>query len=196
MTEEEQTEPVEPSITEPTEAAESQTTESDTGNAEAKPEAIGEDFKFALPEGQEFDEKNLEDLRSFVISEKMTKESAQSLFDYMLNNRNKFDEKQKAEREKAIEENRKEIKADPDLGGANYAKIQKAVDSIALKYGGQDFKEKVAEAGLKDNILFVRFMFNLNSSLSEDAVLTTSQGSGSGPRELTEKQLADKFINN
>lgn len=191
MTEELTTEPVEPSITEPTESV-----EPSTPPREPDLNLVGNDFEFTVPDGQEVDKKNIEDLRGFVIKEKMTKESAQSLFDYMLNSRSKFEEYQKTEVEKTVEENRKEIKADPDFGGANYEKIQKAADFISLKYGGQDFKEQVVSAGLKDNIHFVRFMFNLNSSLSEDAVLTTSQSSAAGGARLTEKQLADKFIKN
>jgi hypothetical protein len=200
MPEEETTETTETSntetaATETTQTEEKTTTTAEKETQETAPDFADKNFEFALPEGQKVDEKAVSGLKDFVIEKKMTKEAAQSIFDYMLNARNEFDANAKIERDKEIEANRKEIKTDSELGGANYESVQKAIDKITLKFGGQEFKDAVINAGLKDNPLFVRFVRNIDVVLSEDKVLTTSQGSAPGERQLTEKQIADKFIN-
>lgn len=154
------------------------------------------DFEFAVEEGVEIDADSLAGLKNFSIEHNLSKDSAQALLDHLISARSKAMEAQKAANEKAIAEAVKKIKADPDIGGSKYDEIQSAADRITLKYGGSDFQKAVSDGGLKSEPMFLRFIRNLNSSLTEDEVISTSQTRKSGPKEKTFEEYAKEFINN
>jgi hypothetical protein len=161
---------------------------------EPKIDLVGEDFEFAVEEDVEVDADSLAGLKSFAIENKLSKDVTQSLLGHLISARSKAQEAQKSANEAAIAEAVKKIKADPDIGGSNYDKVQKAVDSIALKYGGEDFRKAVEAGGLKNEVLFLRFIRNLNSVLTEDETITTSQTKVSSDRPLTREEEAERFF--
>jgi hypothetical protein len=158
----------------------------------AKPDLVDDKFEFATPEDSKVDAESLKDFKAFVIEKSFTRETAQNVFDYMLQARTKFREAQEAATQAALEENIKTIKADPEIGGANYETVQKAVDKIALRYGGEDFKTAVNNFGFKNDPLFLRFINNLNSVLSEDKVITQSHSDENSNLPTSYEQLANK----
>lgn len=129
-----------------------------------------------------------------MAEEKMPKESAQKMFNHLIEMRDKALSLQKESDEAAKKKFEAEIKADPEIGGTNYEAVQKAVDSISLKFGGADFQKAVTEANLKSDPGFLRFIRNLNMVLTEDTVRTTSQASGSSDRPETEEELSKRFF--
>ena len=154
---------------------------------------VDEKFEFAIPEGTEVDQESLKSFKEFSVDQKLPAETAQTVLDYLFDSKAKSEAFQKEAREQAIKDNQKTIKEDPEIGGEHYKTVQEAVDRIALKYGGQDFKDQVVDAGLKDDPMFLRFMRNLNVILSEDRVLSTAQVVGNPP-EKTYEQLAEEMF--
>ena len=155
---------------------------------------VGEEFEFSIAEGAEVDKESLAELKKFFVDKKMTKDTAQATLDHLLASRAKSQEAQKEINEKAVAEEIKKIKADPAIGGSNYETVQSAAEAITLKYGGEDFRKSVVEGGLKNDFQFLRFIRNLNSVLTEDKTITTSQAKESLDRPLTREEEANKFF--
>ena len=188
----EPTESVEPSITESTEPVEKTQTPEPTPEP-SEPTLVDEKFEFALPEGVDVDQESLKAFKEFSVDKQLPAETAQTVLDYLLDSKVKSERSQKEARDQAVKDNQKIIKDDPELGGEHYNTVQEAVDRITLKYGGQDFKDQVVNAGLKNDPSFLRFMRNLNVVLSEDRVLSTAQALGNPP-EKTYEQIADEMF--
>jgi hypothetical protein len=191
---EQETESTETSATESEESTTEQTT--DTNDSQPTMVLVDESFEFNVADDVDVDKESLDGFKVFSIENKLPAQTAQSVLDFLINSRSQSAENQKSANAKTIEENIKSIKADPNIGGVNYDKVQSAVDNITLKYGGEDFKSKVIGAGLKNDPAFLRFINNLNSVLTEDSALTTSQTKDSTPVEETYEQMADNFFKN
>lgn len=151
---------------------------------------VNDEFEFSVPENMEVDTEAVKGLKSFASENKMPQEMAQKTLDYLLDRQNKASETHK----EAIEKEIQEIKKDPDVGGSNYEKAQKAVDKVALNYGGADFQKAINDAGFKNDLGFVRFMNNLSKVLSEQPVKNTSQTKGVSDRPKTPEEEADEFF--
>lgn len=163
---------------------------------EEQPDLVDDKFEFVIPEGLETNESTIKDLKEFMVKNAMTKETAQAFFDHAVESQKKAAETQKAAQEEFIANAKKEIKADPDIGGANYDKVQKAFDKITLRYGGEDFKKQVNDAGLKNDAIFLRFINNLNTVLSEDKVIVSNQSKSAGDKQKTYKEMANTMFPN
>ena len=191
---EETSESTETSATESEETQEK--TESTSLEQQEKTESstsVDENFEPTVPEGIEIDKDSLEGYKTFAKDKGLTKETAQTVFDFMLDSRTKFDTAQKEKRASTVAKNVELIKADPEIGGQNYTTVQNAVDSITLKYGGQDFKQQINDAGFKSEPSFLRFMSNLNKVLTEDKVVTQNPTPSGSPLEKTYEQIAEQF---
>ena len=161
---------------------------------EASPEAeialVDDKFEFNVPENTEVDADVLKNFKDFAIEKGMSQDAAQSVLDYSL----KTQADQKAAREEAVNKAIKDIKADPELGGSNYDKVQKAIGRVTMHYGGEDFKKIVFENGLNHDASFARFIKNLSDVLSEQPVKTTSQTKGISNRPKTPQEEASDFF--
>lgn len=155
---------------------------------------VDEKFEFELPEKAEVNKDALKEFKNFFIERKMSVETAQAVLNHLLSSQSKAVEIQSQANQKAIDDAVKEIKADPDIGGPNYDKIQAAVDKITVKYGGSDFQKNVQDSELKNDAAFLRFIRNLDFVLSEDKVVTTAQTLGSLDRPMTPTEEAKNFF--
>ena len=178
------------------------TSNTDGGNEPAEPaepaveptiELVDNDFNFDTPEGfdVEAEADTLAGLKEFAVDSELPKKTAQSLFDKLLSLRESQNEVNERKRQEAIEAGKKEIKKDPYIGGAKYEETQKAADNILLKYGGADFHKSLVEHGMKNDPAFMRFIGHLNSVLSEDSVVTTSQSRETPNEGLTRVEEAE-----
>lgn len=157
-------------------------------------DVVDEAFEPVVPENIEIDKESLSGFKTFALEKGLTKTNAQSFLDFMIASREKHTKDQETATAEAIAKNLETIKADPVIGGINFEKVQKAVDSLTLKYGGEDFKNQINTYGFKNDPSFLRFISNLNNSLTEDKVITPNHDTSGGDRKPSYEKTAEEWF--
>ena len=151
-------------------------------------------FEAVIPEGAEIDKESLASYQEMIGQNKISPEHAQAVLDYLFDSQKKSAASQKSLTESSIKDSQKLIKADPDVGGTNYDKVIKSVDQLALRFGGEDFKKQINEHGFKNDLPFLRFINNIQSVLTEDKILNTSQSETGKRKDMSYKQVSEKMF--
>lgn len=128
---------------------------------------------FTLPKDVTIDQTKLADIKSEFAKAKLTQDQAQSLVDRHVAGLKANQEANIAAFTKLQEEWIGKVKADPQIGGANFDSktvpaIAKAIDTFCTDDASRkEFREAVSLTGIGNHPAYVRFMARLGSSLME-----------------------------
>lgn len=159
--------------------------------AEAKADAPGqpatpvEYTDFTVPDGVEMDADVLNDFKGIARDLGISQEAAQKLIDLQ----SSMETKRSAAAEQAQAAQKQQwadqVKADPELGGANLSKtVETAVKAIE-QYGTPELRDLLSETGLGNHPLMVKFCHAIGKAMSEDnLVMGGSQATKLSPEEI------------
>ncbi|WP_454911126.1 hypothetical protein [Stutzerimonas chloritidismutans] len=161
--------------------------------AEAPAEAPGqpapavEYTDFAVPEGMEMDAEVLANFKGIAKELGIPQEAAQKLIDLQAS----LETKRSAAAEQAQAAQKQQwadqIKADPELGGANFDKTVETAVKAVEKYGTPELRTLLNETGLGNNPLMVKFCHAIGKALSEDGLVM------GGTQSAREMSIVDAF---
>jgi len=137
-------------------------TETDTDNDEYS--------EFTLPEGvtQEDVDPLIQSLTPIFDEMGLSQEEAQQLLDFQLDQKQKDSQRQSDEWSAQKKQWDETIKADKDLGGANFEKSKGLVDSALNKLGSPELRGILNDSGLIQEPTVFRFLHKLGTLTQED----------------------------
>lgn len=78
------------------------------------------------------------------------------------------------------------LKADPDLGGAQFVQNVELAKRAAERFGGKEFREALEASGYGNHPLMVKTFVAIGKAMAEDRLAVGANGAGGG-RSLEEK---------
>lgn len=146
--------------------------------AKAKPEGAPEKYTdFTAPEGMTLDTEGVTALQTFAKENNLSQANAQKLVDLAVKNAQTNAANQAKQWADARTTWVAEIKADKEVGGANFpASVALAQKAIA-QFGSPELN-KVMESGYGDNPAMFKFCVAIGKRLGEDKVVNGTTGSG------------------
>ena len=161
--------------------------------AEAPAEAPGqpapavEYTDFAVPEGMEMDAEVLTNFKGIAKELGIPQEAAQKLIDLQAS----LETKRSAAAEQAQAAQKQQwadqIKADPELGGANFDKTVETAVKAVEKYGTPELRSLLNETGIGNHPELVKFCHRIGKALSEDGLVM------GGTQSAREMSIVDAF---
>lgn len=159
--------------------------------AEVKADAPGqpatpvEYTDFAVPEGVEMDAEVLDNFKGIAKELGIPQEAAQKLIDLQAS----LETKRSAAAEQAQAAQKQQwadqVKADPELGGANFDKTVETAIKAVEQYGTPELRDLLSETGLGNHPLMVQFCHRIGKAMSEDnLVMGGSQATKLSPEEI------------
>lgn len=135
------------------------------------------DLKFA--EG--FDPAVAESLKAAVAELGLEGEKGQKFVDLQIARQAKAAAEQAEAAKKVQTEWVEALKADKEVGGADFEANQKTAARAVEKFGGAEFKALLDRTGLGNHPDFARFCVRVGKAMAEDSVAGASGGAGSAP---------------
>lgn len=171
-------------------ATEGQTTEATTtaeaGKTEgeqAKPQGAPEKYEFKAAEGQEFDPKVLEAFSEVAKELNLPQEAAQKVID-------KIAPELAAKQERVLTEARTQwvaqVKADPEIGGADVADKIALANKAFTDFGTPELRKLLDETGIGDHPEMIRWAHRVGKAISEDGFVA---GKGAKATETTAQRM-------
>jgi len=156
-----------------------------SAEAPGQPAPAVEYTDFAVPDGMEMDAEVLTNFKGIAKELGIPQEAAQKLIDLQASMETK--RSAAAERAQAAQKQQwaDQVKADPELGGANLSKtVETAVKAIE-QYAPPELRELLSETGLGNHPLIVKFCHAIGKAMSEDTlVMGGSQATKLSPEEI------------
>jgi len=132
--------------------------------------AVGE-YVYTPPEGFTIDETELNEFTEYAKSKGISPEVYKELIDkhasIITTISEKTEEARKAEAKAQSSEWLKELKADPELGGADFGKNMSYARKAMDTFGGEPFKQTLIDAGLGNNPTVIKALYNIGKAVSE-----------------------------
>lgn len=156
-----------------------------TAEAPGQPATPVEYTDFAVPEGMEMDAEVLTSFKGIASELGIPQEAAQKLIDLQASMETKrsaaAEQAQAAQKQQWADQ----VKADPELGGANFNKtVETAVKAIE-QHGTPELRDLLSETGLGNHPLMVQFCHRIGKAMSEDnLVMGGSQATKLSPEEI------------
>ena len=138
------------------------------------------EFKYELPEGYALTEEKQKEYIEMAKAQGVKPEQLQSFV-------NKHIEAQTSQIEnykEIVKGWEGEIKADPVLGGDNFAATKKNVNNACSIDGGKEFREVLASTGLISNPAVVKYLNKLGTMINNDGLVTGGQSKDNATQEI------------
>ncbi|KEJ93332.1 hypothetical protein [Synergistes jonesii] len=139
-----------------------------------------EKYELTMPEGWTLDEEGLAELTPIMRGLKATNEQAQAVADLYI-------KRLSAAREAQLEADRvqlaaweKEIREDPEIGGAELKENLATVSRVLAKYAGPEFVAYLDRSNLGNYPPFVKAMVKMAKDLSDDRFIPGGRGGSGG----------------
>lgn len=133
-----------------------------------------ESYDLTAPEGSQFDDETLGELKALAKESKMPKEQAQKLADLGVKAVQKYHERMTAQYEQQQQQWVNDSRADKEFGGdklnQNLAVAKRALDT----FGTPELTKLLNESGLGNHPEVIRYNFRVAQALSEDRVVPGS----------------------
>lgn len=142
-----------------------------TDDAEYDAEKAYSEFKYELPEGYSLTEEKQKEFIDMAKAQGVKPEQLQVFV-------NKHIEAQDAgvnSYKEMVKGWENEVKADPNLGGENFAATKKNVNSACSIDGGKEFRDVLASTGLISNPAVVKYLNKLGTMINSDNLVQGGQ---------------------
>lgn len=158
-----------------------------TAEAPGQPATPVEYTDFAVPDGMEMDAEVLTNFKGIAKELGIPQEAAQKLIDLQAS----LETKRSAAAEQAQAAQKQQwadqVKADPELGGANFDKTVETAIKAVEKYGTPELRDLLSETGMGNHPLMVKFCHAIGKALSEDGLVM------GGTQSAREMSIVDAF---
>lgn len=142
----------------------------------AKPETA--ELELKLPDGVEADPELLKGFKALAQENKVPAQAAQGLVDLFVKAQQAQAEKLRSTWETQQSQWAESLKADKEIGGAQY-EANKAVANKALsKFGSPALVNALVQSGLANHPDMVRFVVKVGKAMAEDSTAGTTGGPG------------------
>ncbi len=135
------------------------------------------DLKFA----DGFDPAAAESLKAAVADLGLEGEKGQKFVDLQIARQAKAAAEQAEAAKKVQTEWVEALKADKEVGGADFEANQQTAARAVEKFGGAEFKALLDRTGLGNHPDFARFCVRVGKAMADDSVAGASGGAGSAP---------------
>ncbi len=163
---------------------------------DGKPEGekpVETDIELKFPEGFTPDEEMMKEFVPLAKELKLDSKGAQRVADLGLKMVQRQNEAALAAFQKQRQDWAKEVRADKELGGANFDKTVSLARATMKEFGGPDLGKQLVELGLDNHPALVRFFANVGKALSEDTVSGATAGAGKGALSDEERALRMRY---
>lgn len=153
---------------------------------EAKP-ATPEKYELKQPEGSPIDSQALEETAAFSRELGLTNEQAQKLVD---RDHQLLTSYVAAQQQALIERSQTqwvdEIKADKEIGGADFNRNAELARRAMAKFGSDSLKQALNESGLGSHPELVRAFVRIGKAMAEDTLAPAAGSPAAKPKSLAE----------
>lgn len=136
---------------------------------EATPQAAPVEYALTLPQDSFLEPSAVERVTAFAKAEHLAPESAQKVLDLAHAEQTALVEKQKADYTAKITGWETAVKADPELGGANFSRTLTRTVAVLDRFGDQELKEALKSTGFGNYPALVRFVDKVGAAMANDS---------------------------
>ncbi len=158
-----------------------------TEDAEARKKAVPEKYDLKLGEKSPLTTEDIDKVSAYAKTNNLTNEQAQALLNETEARAARVIERQRASFAELPEKWKKDVEADKDLGGANYAATTQNVKRAMDHFGTEAFRKLVDDTGYGNHPEFVRVMNAIGKAMAENK--GAGFGAGGGGQKDPAKRL-------
>lgn len=149
------------------------------GEGEDKPE-VPEKYEFNKPEGfeGELDDSALEAFEPLAKELGLTQEQADKLVGIHAESVQKAHQAAAEQHSQQMETWNKELRSDPEFGGANFDANLKSAQKAVEQFGVEGLKEALEETGMGNHPALVRTFAMIGKQISEDGFVSGGKSGG------------------
>lgn len=152
------------------------------------------DFELKLPEGFQANQDAVGKFKAAAKVAGLDGPKAQALFDVYAQAEVASVQRQKDEAQKQLEDWKKAVEGDKDMGGANYQATRASAQKAMEKFASPQLRELMNATGFGEHPEFVRFAAKVGQAISEDNAGATGGGGTTTPQKPTrEQRLRNRF---
>ncbi len=142
----------------------------DEADKESKDE---KEIVYELELGKEtlLEKSAVEDVESFAKENNLSKDTAQEILSKQEKAVSQWWEKAQSKHENQVDQWRKDVEADPVLGGENLERVTKQARSVVDKFASQEFVTMLKDTGYGNHPELVRFLSTIGKELSNDSLV-------------------------
>ncbi len=129
---------------------------------------VPEKYEFKAPEGAKVDDALAERVSVAAKSMKLTAEQAQAMYDGVNAETKAFAESRQAEWQTLRESWAGAVKADPEIGGAEFDKNVGLARKVVNKFGSPNLIKTLDETGFGDHPELIRLLSKIGKTMKED----------------------------
>ena len=155
---------------------------------------VPERYELTMPEGWTLDEEGLAELTPIMQELKASNEQVQAVADIYIRRMSAAREKQIAAERETVENWRKELENDPEIGGAKYEENLASVKKMLVKYGSEDFYNYLDDSSLGNYPPFVKVMVKIAKELEDDKFIPGGGAFSDDPASAAAKMIFDKSL--
>lgn len=155
---------------------------------------VPERYELTMPEGWTLDEEGLAELTPIMRELKASNEQVQAVADLYIRRMSAARERQIAAERETVENWRKELENDPEIGGAKYKENLASVKKMLVKYGSEDFYNYLDDSSLGNYPPFVKVMVKIAKELEDDKFIPGGGAFSDDPASAAAKMIFDKSL--
>lgn len=168
---------------------EGQDTDGQDSEATGAPEAYAE---FTMPEGVSIQPEVLEAFTATAKELNLPQDGAQKMVDVAVQWQQEQMQAEETAWEEQNEQWQKEVKSDPEVGGAKLESTLANAARARVRFGTEGLNKILDDSGLGNHIEMVRFFAKIGAAISEDGALTPASGEGEDNRSRAERMYPDQ----
>lgn len=150
------------------------------------PQAAPVEYALTLPQDSFLEPSAVERVTAFAKAENLAPASAQKVLELAQAENAAFVEKQKADYTAKITGWETAVKADPELGGANFSRTLTRTVAVLDRFGDQELKEALKSTGFGNYPALVRFVDKIGAAMANDT--PTGGNAGLTPSKKSDAQ--------
>lgn len=152
------------------------------------------EIKVTLPEGIEIDKELLDGYTGLAKEIGLDSDKASKMATWYAQKQVEIDKARMAEYEAVDKAWIDEIKADPDVGGKNFAASVAVMRSAVNQFGGEQLRAELDRLGISNNPILARAFYRIGKALGEDTTHSSKVRSGANKGASSyEEKLAKRY---
>ncbi len=159
---------------------------SDNQEDQAKP-VVPEKYDIKLPETSFFDEAALERTTAIARELGLPQEGAQKMTDFAHGEVAKYHESLVSSHKTQVNEWAKNVKADPEIGGAAFQQNADLANRVLDKFSNPEFRKVLNDTGYGNHPELVRVFARIGKVLGDDTLVMGNHGGSNAGKSLAEK---------
>lgn len=135
---------------------------------------VPEKYELKLPEGSQLGTSAIEKISAYAKQNGLSNKEAQSLLDEQSNAVKSFSEQQRTQHETLVENWRKEVEADTEIGGENFKQNVELASRVVKKFGDEQLIKDLNETGYGNYPPLVKLLHRIGKAMAPDQLVVPS----------------------